>query len=74
MILFCHLCLLGTLFGEQARIMQTLGQALDIEVFDKDEGNDDDKLGRWVRWWGEGGHLDSMKPYHVTNKELVQGF
>nr|XP_032522016.1 extended synaptotagmin-2-B isoform X3 [Danaus plexippus plexippus] len=33
-------------FWCEARIMQTLGQALDIEVFDKDEGNDDDKLGR----------------------------
>lgn len=31
----------------QARIMQSLGQLLEIEVFDKDEGNDDDKLGRW---------------------------
>ncbi|XP_026484937.1 extended synaptotagmin-2 isoform X2 [Vanessa tameamea] len=30
----------------EARIMQSLGQTLDIEVFDKDEGNDDDKLGR----------------------------
>lgn len=30
----------------QARIMQSLGQLLEIEVFDKDEGNDDDKLGR----------------------------
>ncbi|CAH0600287.1 unnamed protein product [Chrysodeixis includens] len=30
----------------EARIMQTLGQALEIEVFDKDEGNDDDKLGK----------------------------
>ncbi|CAH0722662.1 unnamed protein product, partial [Brenthis ino] len=29
----------------EARIMQTLGQTLDVEVFDKDEGNDDDKLG-----------------------------
>lgn len=28
--------------------MQSLGQALEIEVFDKDEGNDDDELGRWV--------------------------
>ncbi|CAG9575905.1 unnamed protein product [Danaus chrysippus] len=33
-------------FWCEARIMQSLGQALDIEVFDKDEGNDDDKLGR----------------------------
>ncbi|XP_072935916.1 NAD(P) transhydrogenase, mitochondrial [Epargyreus clarus] len=29
----------------EARIMQSVGQALEIEVFDKDEGNDDDKLG-----------------------------
>ncbi|XP_041974230.1 NAD(P) transhydrogenase, mitochondrial [Aricia agestis] len=29
----------------EARIIQSLGQMLDIEVFDKDEGNDDDKLG-----------------------------
>lgn len=28
--------------------MQSLGQALEIEVLDKDDGNDDDKLGRWV--------------------------
>lgn len=28
--------------------MQSIGQALEVEVFDKDEGNDDDKLGRWV--------------------------
>ncbi|KOB67290.1 putative ca2+-dependent phospholipid-binding protein synaptotagmin required for synaptic vesicle, partial [Operophtera brumata] len=34
-------CLRGT----QARIMHSMGQALEIEVFDKDEGNDDDKLG-----------------------------
>ncbi|CAH2237449.1 jg12785 [Pararge aegeria aegeria] len=33
-------------FWCEARIMQSLGQALEIEVFDKDEGNDDDKLGR----------------------------
>ncbi|XP_052737344.1 extended synaptotagmin-1 isoform X2 [Bicyclus anynana] len=33
-------------FWCEARIMQSLGQALDIEVFDKDEGNNDDKLGR----------------------------
>ncbi|KPJ13658.1 Extended synaptotagmin-2 [Papilio machaon] len=33
-------------FWCEARIMQTLGQALEIDVFDKDEGNDDDKLGR----------------------------
>ncbi|KAH9634120.1 hypothetical protein HF086_001322 [Spodoptera exigua] len=32
--------------GIQARIMQSLGQALEIEVFDKDEGNNDDKLGK----------------------------
>lgn len=32
--------------GIQARIMQSLGQALEIEVLDKDEGNDDDKLGK----------------------------
>ncbi|XP_063547334.1 extended synaptotagmin-2-A isoform X2 [Cydia strobilella] len=30
----------------EARIMQSLGQALEIEVLDKDEGNEDDKLGR----------------------------
>ncbi|XP_050673440.1 extended synaptotagmin-1 isoform X9 [Leptidea sinapis] len=30
----------------EARVMQSLGQALEIEVFDRDEGNDDDKLGR----------------------------
>ncbi|KAG6452558.1 hypothetical protein O3G_MSEX007730 [Manduca sexta] len=30
----------------EARIMYSLGQTLDIEVFDKDEGNDDDKLGK----------------------------
>lgn len=29
--------------------MQSMGQALDIEVLDKDEGNNDDKLGRWVQ-------------------------
>lgn len=28
--------------------MHSMGQVLEIEVFDKDEGNDDDKLGRWV--------------------------
>ncbi|CAH2068753.1 unnamed protein product, partial [Iphiclides podalirius] len=33
-------------FWCEARIMQTLGQSLEIELFDKDEGNDDDKLGR----------------------------
>lgn len=33
-------------FWCEARIMQSLGQMLDIEVFDKDEGNDDDKLGK----------------------------
>ncbi|XP_073945222.1 extended synaptotagmin-like protein 2 isoform X2 [Choristoneura fumiferana] len=33
-------------FWCEARIMQSLGQALEIEVFDKDEGNDDDELGR----------------------------
>ncbi|XP_035429622.2 extended synaptotagmin-1 isoform X2 [Spodoptera frugiperda] len=33
-------------FWCEARIMQSLGQALEIEVFDKDEGNDDDKLGK----------------------------
>ncbi|GBP31229.1 Extended synaptotagmin-2 [Eumeta japonica] len=33
-------------FWCEARIMQTLGQALEIEVLDKDEGNNDDKLGR----------------------------
>lgn len=33
-------------FHTKARIMQSLGQMLDIEVFDKDEGNDDDKLGK----------------------------
>lgn len=32
--------------GIQARIMQSLGQALEIEVLDKDEGNNDDKLGK----------------------------
>ncbi|XP_063633526.1 extended synaptotagmin-2-A isoform X2 [Cydia splendana] len=30
----------------EARVMQSLGQALEIEVLDKDEGNEDDKLGR----------------------------
>ncbi|KAJ8733972.1 hypothetical protein PYW07_014523 [Mythimna separata] len=30
----------------EARIMQSLGQALEIEVLDKDEGNNDDKLGK----------------------------
>ncbi|XP_045760573.1 extended synaptotagmin-1 isoform X3 [Maniola jurtina] len=35
-------------FWCEARIMQSLGQALEIEVFDKDEGNDDDKLGRCI--------------------------
>ncbi|CAB3248355.1 unnamed protein product [Arctia plantaginis] len=30
----------------EARIMQILGQVLEIEVFDKDEGNDDDELGK----------------------------
>ncbi|XP_013193141.2 extended synaptotagmin-2 isoform X2 [Amyelois transitella] len=30
----------------EARVMHSLGQALEIEVFDKDDGNDDDKLGR----------------------------
>ncbi|XP_026324358.1 extended synaptotagmin-2-B isoform X2 [Hyposmocoma kahamanoa] len=30
----------------EARVMQSVGQALEIEVFDKDEGNNDDKLGR----------------------------
>lgn len=34
------------MFGVKARIMQSIGQALEVEVFDKDEGNDDDKLGR----------------------------
>ncbi|XP_047028821.1 extended synaptotagmin-1 isoform X2 [Helicoverpa zea] len=33
-------------FWCEARIMQSLGQALEIEVFDKDEGNNDDKLGK----------------------------
>ncbi|XP_075981979.1 extended synaptotagmin-like protein 2 isoform X2 [Anticarsia gemmatalis] len=33
-------------FWCEARIMQSLGQALEVEVFDKDEGNDDDKLGK----------------------------
>lgn len=33
-------------FWCEARIMQSLGQALEIEVFDKDEGNNDDHLGR----------------------------
>ncbi|XP_047523309.1 extended synaptotagmin-2-B isoform X2 [Pieris napi] len=33
-------------FWCEARVMQSLGQALEIEVFDKDDGNDDDKLGR----------------------------
>ncbi|CAG9107919.1 unnamed protein product [Plutella xylostella] len=33
-------------FWCEARIMQSLGQTLDIQVLDKDEGNDDDKLGR----------------------------
>lgn len=39
----------------QARIMHAMGQVLEIEVLDKDEGNDDDKLGRWVsntQQWG----------------------
>ncbi|XP_028175061.1 extended synaptotagmin-2 isoform X2 [Ostrinia furnacalis] len=30
----------------EARVMQSMGQALDIEVLDKDEGTNDDKLGR----------------------------
>ncbi|XP_038208671.1 extended synaptotagmin-2-A isoform X2 [Zerene cesonia] len=30
----------------EARVMQSLGQALEIEVFDKDDSNNDDKLGR----------------------------
>ncbi|KAL0850084.1 hypothetical protein ABMA28_011976 [Loxostege sticticalis] len=30
----------------EARVMQSLGQALEIELLDKDEGNTDDKLGR----------------------------
>ncbi|CAG9782940.1 unnamed protein product [Diatraea saccharalis] len=30
----------------EARVMQALGQTLDIEVYDKDDGNNDDKLGR----------------------------
>ncbi|XP_053600773.1 extended synaptotagmin-2-A isoform X2 [Plodia interpunctella] len=30
----------------EARVMQSLGQALEIELFDKDDGNNDDKLGR----------------------------
>ncbi|XP_059048982.1 extended synaptotagmin-1 isoform X2 [Achroia grisella] len=33
-------------FWCEARVMQSLGQALEIEVFDKDEGNNDDHLGR----------------------------
>lgn len=33
-------------FWCEARIMQSMGQTLEVEVFDKDEGNDDDKLGR----------------------------
>ncbi|RVE51442.1 hypothetical protein evm_003843 [Chilo suppressalis] len=32
-------------FWCEARIMQALGQTLDIEVLDKDDGNNDDKLG-----------------------------
>lgn len=46
MILFSYLCLRRPLRVWQARIMQSLGQTLDIQVLDKDEGNDDDKLGR----------------------------
>lgn len=41
-ILFCF----PNVRREQARIMQTLGQTLDIELFDKDDTKDDENLGR----------------------------
>lgn len=44
MILFSQMYVCA--FGAKARVMQSLGQALEIELLDKDEGNTDDKLGR----------------------------
>lgn len=43
------LCVGLSASGVQARVMQSMGQALEVEVLDKDEGSTDDKLGRWVR-------------------------
>lgn len=48
-VFITYVCVGLCVFGPKARVMQSLGQALEIEVFDKDEGNNDDKLGRWVR-------------------------
>ncbi|KAL4715269.1 hypothetical protein ACJJTC_007851 [Scirpophaga incertulas] len=61
-------------FWCEARVMQSMGQALEIEVLDKDDGNDDDKLGRCsldISQVVRAGRIDTWQTLHQAKHGKV---